>query len=352
MVSARVGRMTGLVLLGSCAAWCGCGAPVITADDVVMAPGQPARFEMSLDRQFGKASVVGADVEFLVDGKRVGSAQTDGNGVATLRAEVPGHASAYTVRARVGSEVVESRGRIFPWNGSRTAVAVDVDETISATDYGALFLTDVDTTSPHLEHSPDAVRAIAAHYDIVYLSARPRWLHEKTKLWLDAHGFPPGPILHAAKFEACFQQEYYKREMLKEFQREFPNLLIGVGDKDVDERAYGDNRMLGVILEQSANGYGNGCIVKPDWQGVQEFFVNHRESLTDAQRLRQMIHSNNGELRSYFENAPQYSSSGTMAAGRPPAVAAPDQAQRPQDRRASAGSGRPTGRGDWIYGYK
>lgn len=351
-------RFTAFVFLASCAAIAGCGSPVITADDVVVAPGQAGQFVVSLDRQFGKASVVGAEVEVLVNGKPVGTATTDSNGVAVVAAPVDGSASSYVVRARAGNEMAQGQGRIFNWNGGRTAVAIDVDDTISATDYGSLFLTDIDSTSPPLDHSPSAVRAMASHYDIVYLSARPRWLHEKTKVWLEQHGFPPGPILHASRFEACFHQERYKREMLNDFQRKFPNLLVGVGDKGVDDRAYGDNRMLGVILEKSPDKYRDHCVVLPDWRQIEDFFVSNRDALTDATRLQQMIHSNHGQLRSHFEQNGYYAAARPVESagtGSPPVVTSPSPSQRTGPAKPSGtvrSQGRPTERGDWIYGYK
>jgi hypothetical protein len=353
-VKSMLQRITGFVVVASFVAVAGCGAPVITADDVVVAPGQAGRFVVSLDRQFGKASVGGAEVEILVDGKRVGTATTDSNGVATIHAPVDGSSSTYAVRAKAGNEVAQGRGRIFNWNSSRTAVAIDVDDTISATDYGSLFMTDLDTTSPHVDHSPAAVQAMAPHYGIVYLSARPRWLHEKTKVWLDEHGFPPGPILHASRFEACWQQERYKRDMVNEFQQKFPNLLVGVGDKDVDDRAYGDNQMLGVILEKSPNGYRDHCVVLPDWQQIQEFFVENQNTLTDANRLQQMIHANNGQLRSHFEQNGYYSAAqpAESAANSPRAGTASSESRRAKSSATGRTKNRPAERGDWIYGYR
>jgi hypothetical protein len=370
-------RLKSIWILCAAATWLfaigGCGKSVITADDVILAPGQPAQFVMSLDRQIGKASVTGAEVEFRVEGRSVGRAKTDSNGVATVRADIEGRPTTYSVRARIDQEVVQSRGRIFHWDHRRTAVAVDVDDTISETDYGALFLTDLDTTSPHFEHSPQAVQAMASHFTIVYLSARPRWLHEKTKVWLDAHGFPPGPILHASRFEACFHQERYKREMLAEFQQSFPNLLIGVGDKTVDDLAYGHNRMLAVILEKQSDGYRDHCVVLPDWRRVEEFFIEHRESLANASRLQRFIHASNMNLRSYFEPSESYLSAaagsqepdtpvqpaaatGRVSSAAPPAVAAPTSSRRPtpvaKAPKAHSEPDRTANRGGWIYGYQ
>jgi len=346
-------RSTGLLLPTILLAISGCGMPIITADDVVMAPGQSARFVMSIDRRFGKTGVAGADVEFIVNGKRIGVAKTDADGMASIRGEVPEPASSYVVRATIGQENLRAQGRIFQWDPSRTAVAIDVDETISATDYGSLFLTDLDYESPHIEYSPTAVQAMAAHYGIVYLSARPRWLHEKTRVWLEVHGLPPGPILHASRFEACWKQEEYKRAMLADFKREFPNLLVGVGDKDVDERAYGDNHMLTVILQQGpATTYREHCVVLPGWRKIESFFTANRESLADANRLRAIIHANNMDLRTFFNGHElQDTDPATLVAADSAAVASPpaktDQAapSRPEPRRPP--------RGGWTnYGYQ
>jgi len=353
----RLKRICVLLFPASAVVLCGCGAALITAEDVVVTPGRPGDFVVYLDRHFGKASVGGAEVELRVDGKKIGRTITDSDGMAHVRAALEGTPSSYSVRVRLGQEVTSARGRIFHWDLSRTAVAIDVDETISATDYGSLFLTDLDTTSPHLKYSPAAVQAMAPYYDIVYLSARPRWLHEKTKLWLDAHRFPPGPILHASRFEACFQQERYKRRMLAEFQRDFPNLLVGVGDKGVDDRAYGANGMLAVILEESPNGYRDHCVVLPDWLKVRDFFLANRDSLADATHLQRVIHSNNMELRWLFAQRPLYMEQpkAAVAAGTPPRPSPPAPSQRPhlpETRTSQTPSRQTAARRIGIYGYQ
>ena len=283
------------------AALSGCGKPFLTTEDVIVTPGQPARFVVFLDREYMKASIEGAKVSFTVDHKPVGEAVTDRDGVASIEAVLDGGSNRYEAPAVIGNDQVRKIGRIFHWDASRTAVAIDVDETISWTDYGQLFLTALDTVSPALAHSPEAVRAMQTAYQIVYLSARPRWLHEKTRVWLKEHGFPPGPILHASKFEACMHQERYKRDMLAEFQRSYPNLLIGVGDKEVDDRAYGANRMLTIILGKPEEQYRAHCVVFEDWRGIERFFADHRDTLCDAGRLAATIQAHNMNLRPLFE---------------------------------------------------
>lgn len=340
-------RIIGVLCAGFFVGLSGCGAPIITADDVVLAPGQAGKFVISIDRRYGKAKVRGAEVEFLVNGQRIGRAVTDARGMAILRSRVPASASAYTVRAKANGEAAQGRGRVFQWEPSRTAVAIDIDETISATDYGSLFLTELDTDSPPLDYSPVAVRAMSSHYGIVYLSARPRWLHEKTRVWLASHGFPEGPILHASRFEACLKQEQYKREMLAEFRREFPNLLIGIGDRGIDERAYGANNMLTVILDNTSRSFADHCVVLSDWRQIEEFFLRHRGQLCDATRLRGIIRANHMNLRHLFEDRHRRDADVSVAAASPgPASASqspPQPAGPPAARTRSNGR---TARGD------
>lgn len=345
-------QWTGCVsAMGLLAVLSGCGAPIITTDDVVMSPGQAAKFAISIDRQYGKGKIAGAEVDFLVNGRKVAQATTDRRGMAVVRAQVPERADRYAVVARHKDQTVRGHGRIFQWDSDRTAVAIDIDETISATHYGSLFLTELDTRSPAIDYSPAAVRSMHAHYGIVYLSSRPRWLHEKTRVWLEAHGFPPGPILHASRFEACLKQEKYKRELLAEFKQEFPNLLIGIGDKGVDERAYGANRMLTVIYANGSRGFQEHCIVLPDWRRIEEFFIQHRATLCEAGRLKAVIYANNMRLRPFFEK-PADSAATALVAADAPSQSPPTGKTR---RNAAAGSERDDAkaeRGDWTYGYQ
>jgi hypothetical protein len=278
----------------------GCGGLAVTTEDVVVTPGQPAQFVVFLDRQYLKTSVPNANVTVSAGGKTVGQTTTNADGVATITAPLEGAPTQYEARAALGDQRAGKVGRIFNWDPRRTAVAIDVDDTISHTDYLQLFLTDVDNVSPALAHSVQALHAMRNDFQIVYISARPRWLHEKTRLWLSHHDFPPGPILHASKFEACMHQAAYKRAILADFQRSYPNLLIGIGDKDADEIACGDNRMLTVILGGSRNAYKPHCVVLRNWQEVGKFFAEHRKRLVDAASLASTIQACGMNLRPLF----------------------------------------------------
>jgi phosphatidate phosphatase PAH1 len=74
-------------------------------------------------------------------------------------------------------------------------VACDIDSTISETSLNALFFDDIDSTSRPIEGSVEVLREIARDYQIMYLTARPRFTLEKTRSWLDAHGYPREPVI-------------------------------------------------------------------------------------------------------------------------------------------------------------
>jgi hypothetical protein len=226
---------------------------------------------------------------------------TQSDGMGTVTAVVPAGATHYEVRAQVGGQTVSRTGRIFQWRLDRTIVAVDLDETISHTQYSDLFITDLDLSSRPFEYAPAALQGIAGNgFQLLYVSARPRWLHTKTRKWLDGHRFPPGPILHADRFEACLKQTQYKQDMLAAFRDRFPNTLIGIGDKDADDQAYGANNMLALILGRSRSSYGGHSVVVEDWRAIERFFKSFGGRLRNPVLLARVIEKNGDGLRDLF----------------------------------------------------
>jgi hypothetical protein len=272
--------------------------------------GRPALFAAALERKYTLASsddIEQALVDFYFDGQRIGRAITDDHGSASLSAAVGSgrRPMTYLARAYYKGKRVEASGRVFYWNPHKTVVAVDVDETISHTHYSDLFLADLDKHSRPLEGSAQALWQLTRDYELLYISARPRFLNEKTRRWLATHRFPPGPVANASKFEACFHQRRYKQEMLAKLRQRFPNILIGVGDKKVDDRVYGANGMVSIIIDKPLfTKYGNHCFVFPDWQRAAEFFDQQHTRLSDADHLTSLVASNGMNLRQVFASPP------------------------------------------------
>jgi phosphatidate phosphatase APP1 len=220
-----------------------------------------------------------------VNNEQVAEAVTDHDGQAVVSCNLPrSKAESFVAKTQVGKETAETQGTIFRWSNDKTIVAVDIDETISKTDYSGLFFVHVDRHSKPIGNSRDILEGMTKDYQIYYFSARPRFLHEKTKQWLKENRFPPGPVAHASKFEACLHQQTYKRKMLEELRERYPNMLVGIGDKGVDDKAFGANQMVTVLVNYSRlDRYSSRCVLCKDWNQVNQFFTTHRRQLVNPQ---------------------------------------------------------------------
>jgi hypothetical protein len=299
-----------LTLLIAAPCWAGLGRLELNTEDAVIAPGRPALFVTALERKYTLAmgdDVEDATIEFYFDGQLIGRGVTDRNGSAaiTVNLAIPAHRpSTYLARAVRKGRVVQAAGRVYYWNPRRTVLAVDVDETISHTHYSDLFIASIDRHSRPLDGASDALWKLSKHYEILYISARPRWLNEKTRKWLRANNFPPGAVANAIKFEAALHQRRYKQEMLVKWRERFPNILIGVGDKKADDKAYGANNMLTIIIDKPRfTRYGPHCLVFSNWARVTDFFEEQHARLADASRLAGLI-ADASDLRAAFAAPP------------------------------------------------
>lgn len=317
-----------LLLVGST----GCGRYVLSADDVIVAPDRKATLAVSLFRDFGAsfhANVNAAEVRFLVDRREVGRAVTDRDGRAAVRTTLAGRADSYEVQARVGNHSLRASAPIYHWTRDKTVIAVDIDETISATKYSDLFVAEIDGSKP-IHGSANALWALSKKYQILYFSARPVFLQDKTRRWLKDNYFPPAPSAFAMSFEACLRQAHYKRLMLEDLRSRWPNLLVGIGDKKVDDEAYGPYGMLTLIVNRAPIGsYTQRCIMCRDWQEITTFFNTHEPRLTDPTLLAGMLERHGEQLRPAFANAPRPNTSPELVAGKATAPGTQQLVKRP-----------------------
>ncbi len=306
IVHNRCTVFAGLVCAALAAPLCPAGEYVIRAEEAVFIPGQPALLLGTVQKKHSLAmrdDVRGAMVSFYVDGIYMGQAATNKYGQAFLKIRsVARPGTTIETRTSLKGQTLSDRAPIFNWDANRTIIAVDIDETISKTHYSDLFFAMIDNYSDPVDNAAAVLNRLSKDYHIYYYSARPRFLHEKTHEWLRRHGFPPGPYADALKFEACLQQERYKREILTDLRSRYPNILIGIGDKDADDGAHRDNRMLSLILGRPPLfGYSNASIVCRDWPTIERFFSTHRQRLVTPAALAGIIDTTDLELRPYFE---------------------------------------------------
>jgi hypothetical protein len=310
----------------------GCGRIVISPDDILVAPNHnDATLTAFVEREraFGmRDGIEGQSVDFYWAGRRVGSAIADEEGRARIHVDLSDSSPRqYKVRARVGLSTYQGLGRVYCWTPDAPVIVLDVDKTIAETDYSDLFLTSRDGSEP-AAYARDALNRINDDFRFVYLTARPRFLFDKTRSWLDAHGFPDGPLFVSPEIHRREGQKEFKMRALKTLRERCANALIGVGDHPVDAESYLSNGMLALIVVETESEddleaeerdvasaaraehddpadaqddeprekmtearpeFDDRAILFHDWRDVATFFRDNRDILNDPEMLRRAI---------------------------------------------------------------
>ena len=187
-----------LCLLGN--AITGCGQATLSVDDAVLLEGQQTRFIGYLEREplLGiRDGIEGARIRFFIDGREVGCAGTDGDGGSSIACDVDADSpSRFEARAILAGQRLRSEGIIFNWRGDRVIIVVDIDGTIARTEFDDLIFDEEDDESKPVRHAQETLRELSADFHIGYVTARPRFLLDKTRRWLARNAFPPGAGHH------------------------------------------------------------------------------------------------------------------------------------------------------------
>jgi hypothetical protein len=272
----------------------GCSRTVLIADDAIVSHSDPGELSAYVDNEsmvIFTEGVPDRHVKFFVGSRPVGKAKTDAAGRASVRVAPSGSGRKFVARTENGKKVVEAHGRVFAWDPDRTVIGVDLDETICASQYVNLIWGD-GMVSDAYDGSAEAIRELSRDYHILYISARPRFMLDKTRRWLEKKGFPPGPIVFAEDYTACFNQGQVKKQLLADLRKRWPNILIGIGDKYADIECCAPNGMLPVIVNRWKPRFKENAVVVKDWPELTRYFREHRAVLTDRALLAFAISRN------------------------------------------------------------
>jgi phosphatidate phosphatase APP1 len=169
-------------------------------------------------------------------------------------------------------------------------LVVDIDETLCVTDYTNVFWGIGRDDSRPLPNAARIMNSLSRDFRIVYLTARPRNLLEKTRRWIAREGFPQGDIITAPNVLDLISQTTYKQKQLNRMRASYPNMLIGIGDKPTDADAYRKHGMLPVVVNPWRDRhYRAGELIMQDWQQLGEFFERNRDVLTDRPLLAEAM---------------------------------------------------------------
>jgi hypothetical protein len=234
----------------------------LTVFDQVAVPGETTTVWVKLET-YGlfRVDLLGERIRFQVDGKRIGVAMTNAEGVAALP-YMPSRA-ACTAVIRAWFDGRENHA------GSRdTAIVIDIDHTVA--DVSALRFALLPTASIRpLPGSPEIVRELAARYDIVFVSARDEHLRQRTLDWLAMKGFPRLPVIFRDMDEEPLRAARYKTGRLRELKRIWSHLAIGIGDRQTDADAYCANGLEAWIVPSEEITATDGVHIVERWDEIR-----------------------------------------------------------------------------------
>lgn len=108
-----------------------------------------------------------------------------------------------------------------------------------------------------IEPRPDAAAVLtrlSAKYGIIYLTARDEGLLDRSRAWLDKHGFPRAPVLcRDWKITNLRKQGEFKTEVLKRLKASFTNFRWGIGNAKSDRQAYNAIKLSHIIIGETGD---------------------------------------------------------------------------------------------------
>ncbi len=258
-------------------------------DEAIRFENGTTRFVAFAQRQRGwlLGGVEDVQVRFSVDGQEVASAVTDERGFAKAIADVDGPGDRFAASADFDGRSFRDEDLLVEWRSDRVIVACDIDATISQTSLTALFFHEIDETSMPIEDSPEVLTKLAANFQLLYVTARPRFTLEKTRAWVEEHGYPIQPVVTSLAARDALGQTGYKTRTLNSLRKHYGNLLIGIGNTDIDAESYAIHDMLVLLVQPEAPLGHDGAVIRfQTWTQIHDFFAANESVLQDPARSR------------------------------------------------------------------
>jgi len=264
-----------------------CASPHFDVDEGIRFEDGTARLVAFSQKKTGWVlrGVSDVEVRFFVDGQEVARSVTDERGFAKAVTRVPA-SEKFAATASFSNESFRADGRLVAWRSDRVIVGCDIDSTISQTDLRALFFGELDLSTP-IEGSADALNDLDRDFQILYVTARPRFTLPKTTRWLTEHGYPREPVVTSLTVRDALRQTGYKTRTLDSLRKHYQNLLIGIGNTAIDADSYSAHGMLALLVQPDREPGREGNVFHfQNWEQVAAFFRHNAEVLRDPARLR------------------------------------------------------------------
>ncbi|MGE3164532.1 MAG: hypothetical protein AB7O52_06485 [Planctomycetota bacterium] len=181
-------------------------------------------------------------------------ALTDDDGVARGRLSAPRETGQYRLFAHAKEQhdyaprAVRVPPALFVYPVDRPLLICDLDGTVTAEES-----LDVMSVTPR-QDAARVLTALAAKYSLVYLTARDEGLLDRSRDWLDQHGFPRAPVLcRDWTVTNLKQQAKAKIGAIEGLQARFSKLAWGIGNAKSDRAAYTAARLPHIIIQGSGD---------------------------------------------------------------------------------------------------
>jgi len=225
------------------------GTYLLTATDVLAVPGEPVELRARLEGGDMLRPQPGCVVRFCRDGRLFRAAETDEDGVATVRftPSAPGDVEIVADVSSAGMPDEPPKPQALTVTcreATAPMVIVDLDKTIVASGFHTVLIGD----PKPMPASAGVLKKLARTHTIVYLTHRPDYFGAKSKQWLGANEYPTGPLLLSSISGFLKGSGAYKADVLRDLVRRFRNIKTGIGDKVSDAIAYHENGMRSFLI--------------------------------------------------------------------------------------------------------
>ncbi len=276
----------------------------LTGYDVLALPGERVRLRVKVERDgpgFINPDLDEIEIEFLrltepqapqefpdpgapppAEAVRAGAASSGKDGVAAIDIDAPAAPGDHRFWARLRDPnrltlkdpAAPIHLVVMPPDGP--IVITDIDNTIARTALGPL----LDDKPDEVEPLPDAawvLGALGRGTTVIYITARPTYLTQRTKRWLHAHKFPAGPVFLrdvGAEYRSLnFDEGEFKRAFIAEqIRKKWKEIRWGFGNTSNDLLGYCENGIRTILVgakpDEIPAKYRGMASIDSSWKGI------------------------------------------------------------------------------------
>jgi phosphatidate phosphatase APP1 len=273
-------RLGGIILFMILISGAGCGnnRVILAGEDVVSVPKKTVRVTTKLVRR----SIFLKDIEHQpIEFQLISTPQkvnlpktqhkiTDGEGEAATELYLA-EEGLYEVLIKYPGNHKYQPGEdtmtILAVPSAKPVIVFDLDNTVTK---GNWFKSKPEPI-PYDQDTVRVVGALSKKYAVMYLTARPKHLHRRTRVWLKENGFPDGPILlWYPETLRELSPTRYKRDELLALRRAGINLSVGISNTEGDIKAYRKAGMEPIIIGKKK---AKGARVVQNWAEIEKLLL-------------------------------------------------------------------------------